>query len=490
MADESARPGTCRSKVGCEAMDEPCTNKILPAGPEGSPACLFHRNRRTSLPFSVQCSSPRMTAAGEMGLFIAELLVLDVSLCLFDHLVGESEQPIRHLEPRAGPIGFQPRSFGLYSVGFDEAGPFVDLGLHKGAEFVRRHRHRRRALLLPCVLHVRAREDFVDLGVQQRDDRLRSSHRRHHADPNRRFVAGNTGLRQRRHVGQDGRADLSGRPQRLDPSDLDHLSHARHRVEHHFDLPADDVVARAGAALVGDVQDIRAREVLKKLARHVIIRAHSRGGIIERAGLRLGECNEFLDRAHPSLGVSTVKEFIALAKSKPGALNYASSGVGSNYHMAGELFKNLTGTDILHVPYKGSSGARNDIISGQIEMMFDSVPSMAPIIQAGRVKALGTTGKVRSAILPDVPTLSEAGVPGYEATIWIGVMAPAGTPQPCVTRPSTEINKILGRADVRAAWKKQGANTMVMTPEQFGTYVQSEIDKWAKVIQANGIKPE
>jgi tripartite-type tricarboxylate transporter receptor subunit TctC len=158
--------------------------------------------------------------------------------------------------------------------------------------------------------------------------------------------------------------------------------------------------------------------------------------------------------------------------------------------MAGELFKNLTGTDILHVPYKGSSGARNDIISGQIEMMFDSVPSMAPIIQAGRVKALGTTGKVRSAILPDVPTLSEAGVPGYEATIWIGVMAPAGTPQPIVTLLSTEINKILGRADVRAAWKKQGANTMVMTPEQFGTYVQSEIDKWAKVIQANGIKPE
>jgi len=200
--------------------------------------------------------------------------------------------------------------------------------------------------------------------------------------------------------------------------------------------------------------------------------------------------SELVMVVHPSVPVNTVKEFIALAKSKPGALNYASSGVGSNYHMAGELFKNLTGTDILHVPYKGSSGARNDIISGQIEMMFDSVPSMAPIIQAGRVKALGTTGKVRSAILPDVPTLSEAGVPGYEATIWIGVMAPAGTPQPIVTLLSTEINKILGRADVRAAWKKQGANTMVMTPEQFRAYVQSEIDKWAKVIQANGIKPE
>ena len=137
--------------------------------------------------------------------------------------------------------------------------------------------------------------------------------------------------------------------------------------------------------------------------------------------------SELVMVVQPSVGVNTLQEFIALAKSKPGALNYASSGVGSNYHMAGELFKNLTGTNILHVPYKGSAGARNDIISGQIEMMFDSVPSMAQMIQVGRVKALGTTGKVRSAILPDVPTLAEAGVPGYEATIWIGVMAPAGT---------------------------------------------------------------
>src|SRR5919198_5906001 len=192
----------------------------------------------------------------------------------------------------------------------------------------------------------------------------------------------------------------------------------------------------------------------------------------------------------PSVPVNTVQEFIALAKSKPGALNYASSGVGSNYHMAGELFKNLTGTDILHVPYKGSSGTRNDIVSGQIEMMFDSLPSMAPIIQAGRVKALGTTGKVRSAILPNVPTLSEAGVPGYEATIWIGLMAPAGTPQPIVTRLNAEINKILARADVRQAWEKQGATAMAMSPDEFGAYVQSEIDKWAKVIKANGIKPE
>jgi tripartite-type tricarboxylate transporter receptor subunit TctC len=200
--------------------------------------------------------------------------------------------------------------------------------------------------------------------------------------------------------------------------------------------------------------------------------------------------SELVMVVHPSVPVNTVKDFIALAKSKPGALNYASSGVGSNYHMAGELFKNLTCTDILHVPYKGSSGARNDIISGQIEMMFDSVPSMAQMIQAGRVKALGTTGKVRSAILPDVPTLSEAGIPGYEATIWIGVMAPAGTPQPIVTLLNTEINKVLARADVKDAWEKQGAATMSMKPDEFGVYIQSEIDKWAKVIKANNIKPE
>ncbi len=200
--------------------------------------------------------------------------------------------------------------------------------------------------------------------------------------------------------------------------------------------------------------------------------------------------SELVMVVHPSVPVSNVKEFIALAKSKPGVLNYASSGVGSNYHMAGELFKNLTGTDIQHVPYKGSAGARNDIISGQVQMMFDSIPTMAQMVQAGRVKALGTTGKTRSPILPDVPTLSEAGIPGYEASVWIGVMAPAGTPQPIVERLNHAMNNILLRPDVRAAWEGQGAEPMAMTPEQFGTHVGSEIDKWAKIIRANAIKSE
>jgi tripartite-type tricarboxylate transporter receptor subunit TctC len=190
----------------------------------------------------------------------------------------------------------------------------------------------------------------------------------------------------------------------------------------------------------------------------------------------------------PTLGVKTVEEFIALAKAKPGTLNYASSGIGSNYHMAGELFKNLTGTDMVHVPYRGSTGARTDILAGNVQMMFDSVPTMAPFIQAGKVLALGTSGTTRSANMPDVPTLAEAGVPGYEATIWIGMMAPKGTPQPVVTRLNDAINKILTRADIKESWEKQDAKPDPMTPAQFGDHIQAEIAKWAKLIKANNIK--
>jgi tripartite-type tricarboxylate transporter receptor subunit TctC len=156
--------------------------------------------------------------------------------------------------------------------------------------------------------------------------------------------------------------------------------------------------------------------------------------------------------------------------------------------MAGELVKNLAGLDIVHVPYKGSTGARADIISGQIDMMFDSVPTMAPTIEGGRVKALGTSGKVRSPALPDVPTIAEAGVPGYDASIWIGLMAPAGTPKAIVDRLNAEINKILGRSDIQESWQRQGANTMVMKPDEFGRFIEAEIERWAKLIRANGIQ--
>lgn len=200
--------------------------------------------------------------------------------------------------------------------------------------------------------------------------------------------------------------------------------------------------------------------------------------------------SELVMVVHPSLPVNNLAEFIALAKAKPGSLNYASSGVGSNYHMAAELVKNLAGIDIVHLPYKGSTGARNDIIAGQVDMMFDSVPTMAPMIETGRVKPLGTSGRVRSLALPNVPTLAEAGIPGYEATIWLGVMAPVGTPQAIVDRLNAEIGKILARPDIAAAWRAQGANPMIMRPDEFGGYMRSEIERWAKVIKANGIKSD
>jgi tripartite-type tricarboxylate transporter receptor subunit TctC len=198
--------------------------------------------------------------------------------------------------------------------------------------------------------------------------------------------------------------------------------------------------------------------------------------------------SELVMVVHPSVPVNNLQEFIALAKAKPGTLNYASSGIGSNYHMAGELVKHLAGIDIVHVPYKGSTGARNDIISGQVDMMFDSVPTMAPMIEAGLVKPLGTSGRVRSPALPNVPTLAEAGIPGYEATIWLGVMAPAGTPPEIVGRLNAEIGKVLARPDIREAWRAQGALPMIMQPDEFGGYMQSEIERWAKVIRANHIK--
>ena len=185
--------------------------------------------------------------------------------------------------------------------------------------------------------------------------------------------------------------------------------------------------------------------------------------------------------------VNSLKELLALAKANPGKLNYGSSGPGSNYHMAGELIKNLAGLEIVHVPYKGSTGARADIVSGQIDMMFDSVPTMAPMIEAGRVKALGTSGKIRSPVLPNVPTIAEAGIPDYNATIWIGVMAPAGTPKAIVERLNDEINKILARPDIAESWRRQGANTMVMSPQEFGTYIEWEIARWGKLIKANNI---
>ena len=192
---------------------------------------------------------------------------------------------------------------------------------------------------------------------------------------------------------------------------------------------------------------------------------------------------------HPSVPAKTVGELLALARAKPGTLNYGSSGPGSNYHMAGELLKNLTGIDIVHVPYKGSTGARNDILSGQIQILFDSVPTMAPQIKAGMVRALGTSGRSRSPILPDVPTMAEAGVPGFNATLWVGFMAPAGTPKPIVDKLHDEITKILRRRDIKQAWEKTGATPIVMTQPEFKSFMEAQVAKWAQVIKTNHIAP-
>src|SRR3954468_23618008 len=155
---------------------------------------------------------------------------------------------------------------------------------------------------------------------------------------------------------------------------------------------------------------------------------------------------------HPTVPAKSIKEFIALAKAKPNGMNYASSGTGTPYHMAGELFKAMAGVKIVHIPHKGSGEARTSVMSGQVEMMLDAITAMAPMMKGNRVRALGTTGLKRSSVLPDVPTISEAGVKGYEATIWLGVMAPTGTPKPVIDRLNAEIGKIVTRADVKKAW--------------------------------------
>ncbi|HEY3075363.1 MAG TPA: tripartite tricarboxylate transporter substrate binding protein [Burkholderiales bacterium] len=191
---------------------------------------------------------------------------------------------------------------------------------------------------------------------------------------------------------------------------------------------------------------------------------------------------------HPSVPAGNLKEFIALAKSKPGALNYASSGPGTPYHMAGELFKAMAGVDIVHVPHKGSDQARTAVLGGQVQMMFDAITTMAGQARAGKVKALGTTGRSRSSVMPEAPTIAEAGVPGYEATIWLGLMAPTGTPRPVLEKLNAEVNKIINAPDVKETWAKQGAVPMGMPVEEFGKFLREDIAKWSKLVKATGMK--
>jgi tripartite-type tricarboxylate transporter receptor subunit TctC len=193
---------------------------------------------------------------------------------------------------------------------------------------------------------------------------------------------------------------------------------------------------------------------------------------------------------HPKVAAKTLQEFIALAKSEPGKLNYASSGQGTPYHMAGELFKTMAGIDVVHVPYRNSGDARSGVIGGQVQMMIDAVTTMAPNVGADQVRALATTGKTRSAVLPDVPTATEAGVPGYEATIWLGLMAPTGTPKPVIDKLNAAVNAMVQRPDIVKLWKDQGAVPMSMTPEEFDKYLRGDIVKWADVVKRFPDKPQ
>jgi tripartite-type tricarboxylate transporter receptor subunit TctC len=193
---------------------------------------------------------------------------------------------------------------------------------------------------------------------------------------------------------------------------------------------------------------------------------------------------------HPTVPAKRVKELIALAKARPGGLNYASSGNGTPYHMAGELFKAMAGVDVLHVPHKGSGEARTSVMSGQVEMMIDAITTMAPLAKAGKVRALGTTGLKRSTVMPDIPTVAESGVPGYEATIWLGLIAPAGTPRAVIDRLNGEMVKTFSRPDLRKAWNEQGAEPMIMTPAEFEKYLNADIAKWARVVKISGAKAD
>jgi tripartite-type tricarboxylate transporter receptor subunit TctC len=189
---------------------------------------------------------------------------------------------------------------------------------------------------------------------------------------------------------------------------------------------------------------------------------------------------------NPSVPVKSIKELLALAKSKPGQLTFASSGNGSSIHLSGELFKSMAGVDMLHVPYKGSGPAVSDLVGGQVNLMFDNMPSSLPHVKSGRLRAIAVTGSKRSPAVPDLPTIAESGVPGYDSVAWFGVLAPAGTPPAIVHKLNAEIIKVLKSPDVAQRLSSQGAEPVYNTPEEFSAYIKTEMGKWAKVVKASG----
>ena len=193
---------------------------------------------------------------------------------------------------------------------------------------------------------------------------------------------------------------------------------------------------------------------------------------------------------HPSLPVNSVKELVALARARPGQLNYSGSGMGANAHLAAELFKSMTGTSIVHIPYKSAAPALTDLIAGETQLMFATALSVVPHIKANRVRALGVTTAQRSRSMPELPTIAEAGVPGFEASTWHGVLVPAGTPVAIVERLNVEINRVLQRADARDRLAALGAEIVGGSAKEFADHIQREIPKWAKVIKTIGVQLE
>jgi tripartite-type tricarboxylate transporter receptor subunit TctC len=191
---------------------------------------------------------------------------------------------------------------------------------------------------------------------------------------------------------------------------------------------------------------------------------------------------------NPALPANSVAELIAYAKANPGKLNFASSGNGTSIHLSGELFKVMAGVQITHIPYKGSAPALQDLLGGQVQMMFDNLPPSLPQIKAGKLRALAVTSLTRAPALPDVPTLSESGLPGFEASSWFGILAPAGTPAPIVAKLNAEIAKWLATPEAKEKLAKQGANAAGGTPDDFAKHIAAETAKWAKVVKDSGAK--
>ena len=189
---------------------------------------------------------------------------------------------------------------------------------------------------------------------------------------------------------------------------------------------------------------------------------------------------------HPSLGINSVQELIARAKAKPGTVFFGSSGNGSTNHLAGELLKSMTGIDIVHVPYKGAAPAMNDLVAGHIPMMFDNIPAVLPQVQAKTIKAIAVAGAKRASALPDVPTVAESGVPGFEASAWFGLVAPAKTPAPALAKLESEVDAILKMPDVQKRFTELGAEPANISGAAFGQFLAEETAKWTKIIQSSG----